>query len=258
MQNVTNDDLIKISEFINSVEGLINGKFILADIKISNLLNMIASNQALYNYIKQCLIDFSFEKELSRADVKNRFNNGEFKLPSEKEKVVAFVFCLLVECDAKRMDFYGFINENFKSTNNTSEYVNFSKTVLIPFKNIIIDYFYKEEPEEIIEPQQSEEPKTYEQVEMVEEQTNVVNDIYSSLKDILTSMLDSITIDRKVKSQDKENLTYIIKNIIYSLKYKDLNITNAFIAVLDILSDKYACLRLPLKDIKSELLKYYS
>ena len=32
MQNVTNDDLIKISEFINSVEGLINGKFILADI----------------------------------------------------------------------------------------------------------------------------------------------------------------------------------------------------------------------------------
>lgn len=251
MKNVTNDDLIKISEFINSVEGLINGKFILADIKISNLLNMIATNQALYNYIKQCLIDFSFEKELSRADVKNRFNNGEFKLPLEKEKVVAFVFCLLVECDAKRMDFYGFINENFKATNNMSEYANFSKTVLIPFKNIIIDYFYKEETEE-------------EKEEIVEDQapsfneTTAVNDIYSTLKDILNNMLDNITIDRKVKSQDKENLTYIINNIIYSLKYKDLNITNAFIAVLDILADKYACLRLPLKDIKSELLKYYS
>ena len=248
MQNVTNDDLIKISEFINSVEGLINGKFILADIKISNLLNMIASNQALYNYIKQCLIDFSFEKELSRADVKNRFNNGEFKLPQEKEKIVAFVFCLLVECDAKRMDFYGFINENFKSSNNTSEYVNFSKTVLIPFKNIIIDYFYKEE---------IEESQTLE-LEPKEESANLVNNIYSALKDNLTNMLDSITIDRKIKSQDKENLSYIIKNIIYSLKYEDLNIINAFIAVLDILADKYASLRLPLKDIKSELLKYYS
>ena len=253
MQNVTNDDLIKISEFINSVEGLINGKFILADIKISNLLNMIASNQALYNYIKKCLIDFSFEKELSRADVKNRFNNGEFKLPGEKEKVVAFVFCLLVECDAKRMDFYGFINENFKATNNSSEYVNFSKTVLIPFKNIIIDYFYKEE-----EPEEEQIPIKEEYIEPIQEETHIVNDIYFTLKDILTNMLDNITIDRKVKPQDKENLSYIVKNIIYSLKYKDLNITNAFIAVLDILADKYACLRLPLKDIKSELLKYYS
>lgn len=254
MQNVTNDDLIKISEFINSVEGLINGKFILADIKISNLLNMIASNTALYNYIKHCLIDFSFEKELSRADVKNRFNNGEFKLPLEKEKVVAFVFCLLVECDAKRMDFYGFINENFKSASNLSEYANFSNTVLIPFKNIIIEHFYTEEPEEDIEKQSSENL-----VETnMEETENVVNDIYTSLKDILTTMLDNVTIDRKIKSQDKENLIYIIKNIIYSLKYKDLNITNAFVSVLDILADKYACLRLPLKDIKSELLKYYT
>ena len=42
MQKVTNEDLIKISEFINSIDGLINGKFILADIKISNLLKMIA------------------------------------------------------------------------------------------------------------------------------------------------------------------------------------------------------------------------
>lgn len=249
MANVTNDELIKISEFINSVEGLINGKFILADIKISNLLNMIASTPALYNYIKKCLIDFSFEKELSRADVKNRFNNGEFKLPPEKEKVVAFVFCLLVECDAKRMDFYGFINENFKATNNFSEYSNFSKTVLIPFKNIVIEYFYNEEKEE-----QQKEVK----IEQKIEEEPVENDIYTNLKNILTRMLDSIMIERRLKSHEKENLSYIIKNIIYSLKYKDLNITNAFVAVIDILADKYACLRLPLKDIKSELLKYYS
>lgn len=253
MRSITNDDLIKISEFINSVEGLINGKFILADIKISNLLNMIATNSALYNYIKKCLIEFSFEKELSRAEVKNRFNNGEFKLPPEREKIVAFVFCLLVECDAKRMDFFGFINENFQTTKNMSEYSNFAQSVLVPFKDIIIEHFYNgnEEKEQNIEENIQNENE--------ENEVNIIRtDIFSSLKEILTNVLDNITIDRKIKQHDKENLNYIINNIIYSMKYEDMNIVNAFIAVLDILADKYAVLRLPLKDIKSELLNYYN
>lgn len=255
MKNVTNEDLIKISEFINSIEGLIEGKFILADIKISNLLNMIAKNAALYNYIKQCLIDFSFDKELSRAEVKNRFNNGEFKMPTETHKIVAFVFCLLVECDAKRMDFYGFINENFASNKYVSEYGNFSNTVIVPFKNAIIAHFYSEETLEENE-NQIEESFEEEQEVVVEQQPK--EDIFVSLKTILERMLDNIMLDRKIKSHDKENLTYMVNNIIYSMKYKDLNIVNAFIAVLDILADKYVSLRLPLKDIKTELLKYYS
>lgn len=252
MQKVTNDDLVKVSEFISSVDGLINGKFILADIKISNLLKMIADNPALYAYIKNCLIDFSFDKELSRAEVKNRFNNGEFKLPMERQKVVAFVFCLLVECDAKRMDFYGFINANFKPDRDVSEYANFAKTVLVPFKEIIIDEFLNKVQED--EPEKEQELEPNEEAESV----NVVNDVFTNISQYLTTMQDNIMVDRRIKAGDKENLNYIIKNIIYSFKYKDMNILNAFISVLDILADKYAALRLPLKDIKSELLSYYN
>lgn len=251
MQKVTNDDLVKISEFISSVDGLINGKFILADIKISNILKMIADNPSLYAFIKNCLIDFSFDKELSRAEVKNRFNNGEFKLPMEKNKIVAFVFCLLVECDAKRIDFYGFINSNFKSDNNGSEYANFAKTILVPFKEIVINEFLNRANET------EEENENY-QEEQENENINVVNDIFSSIERYLNAMQDNIAIDRRIKSGEKENLNYIIKNIIYSFKYKDMNILNAFISVLDILADKYASIRLPLKDIKSELLSYYN
>ena len=191
--------------------------------------------------------DFSFEKELSRAEVKNRFNNGEFKMPTEPQKIVAFVFCLLVECDAKRIDFYGFINENFVKNKDISEYTNFANTVIVPFKNVIIDYFYSEEPQEEVEEEIIEE----------EIEPNIVNDIYSNLTVSLNEMLDNIALDRRIKSHDKENLTYIINNIIYSMKYKDMNIINAFISVLDILADKYVSIRLPLKDIKSELLNYY-
>lgn len=254
MQKVTNDDLVKISEFISSVDGLINGKFILADIKISNILKMIAENPSLYAFIKNCLIDFSFDKELSRAEVKNRFNNGEFKLPVEKTKIVAFVFCLLVECDAKRLDFYGFINSNFKADNNGSEYANFARTILVPFKEIVINEFLNRN-EEASEEEYVQDENENENFETLTGEP--VNDIFSTLTKHLTAMQDNVAIDRRIKSQDKENLNYIIKNIIYSFKYKDLNISNAFISVLDILADKYAALRLPLKDIKSELLNYY-
>ena len=45
----------------------------------------------------------------------------------EKSKIVAVVFCLLVECDAKRMDFYGFINYNPAVTLKLLNFVNLKK-----------------------------------------------------------------------------------------------------------------------------------
>ena len=242
MQNLTDEEINKLSEFLNSVDGLINGKFILADIKISNILKLIAQNQSLYNYIKSTLNNFNFEEELKIASRKNEENNGRFKMPTDKNKVVALVFCFLVECDAKRINYFDFIRENFAKTEHATEYVNFANCFLVPFKENIINYFYGKE--EVVE----EEP----------EEKNVVNDIFSNLTVYLNQMLDNITLERRIKSGDKETLNYIIKNIIYSMKYKDLNIVNAFISVLDILADKYACLRLPLKDIKSELMTFYT
>ena len=117
--------------------------------------------------------------------------------------------------------------------------------MLVPFKNAILDYFFGEE--------EIEEKPT----EVIPEK-KVVNTIFTNLTTYLNQMLDNIVVERRIKSNDKETLNYIIKNIIYSMKYEDLNIVNAFITVLDILADKYACLRLPLKDIKSELMNYYS
>ena len=109
MINVSNEELTKIAQFIASCNDMINGKFILADIKITKILNMIANSTELYNYVKECLIDYDFSREYHRAEVKNRLNNGVFTVPNMPNTLVAFVFCLLVECDAKRIDFYNFI-----------------------------------------------------------------------------------------------------------------------------------------------------
>ena len=109
MMQVSNEELSKIAQFIAGCNDMINGKFILADVKITKVLNNIAESEELYRFISECMNNFDFIKELHRAEMKNSLNSGAFTPPQEPEKLVAFVFCLLVECDAKRIDFYSFI-----------------------------------------------------------------------------------------------------------------------------------------------------
>ena len=91
MLQVSNEELSKITQFIAGCNDMINGKFILADIKISKLLNMIAQSGELYNFIKDCLTDFDFSREFHRSEVKNRLNNGAFAGPRSQNALVAFV-----------------------------------------------------------------------------------------------------------------------------------------------------------------------
>lgn len=141
MIQVSNEELSKISQFLASCDDMINGKFILADVKITKILNMIAGSEELYRYISECMTGFDFVREYHRAEVKNGLNGGVFAAPQEPKKLVAFVFCLLVECDAKRMDFYTFINENFRLASRTDAYQNFASNLLVPFKDIIAMHF---------------------------------------------------------------------------------------------------------------------
>ena len=141
MIKVSNEELSKIAQFVASCDDMINGKFILADVKITKVLNMIAGSEELYRYISECMVGFDFTKEYHRAEVKNGLNGGIFAVPNEPNKLVAFVFCLLVECDAKRLDFYNFINENFGISGRSEAYKNFSNQLLVPFKEIVSSHF---------------------------------------------------------------------------------------------------------------------
>ena len=78
MLKVSNEELSKIAQFISSVDDMINGKFILADVKITRVLNMIAGSDELYRYISECMIGFDFSREYHRAEAKNSLNGGAF------------------------------------------------------------------------------------------------------------------------------------------------------------------------------------
>ncbi|MGD9901374.1 MAG: hypothetical protein AB7S44_02420 [Spirochaetales bacterium] len=261
--NLNAQQLTLVADFISSMNNLINGKFILADVKIAEVLKKIEDSEALFRFVSESLINFSFEKELRKAEIKNRFNGGVFKLPNESHLIVALVFCLLVEFDAKRIDFYDFIKENFPTLDNKGDQKAFSETILVPFRDIIARFFglskednealIKELKAEIVKEQQEEER----QQEILEVEKTREDTLFENITQIEQNILQIVEDDIKIKEGVREDLIFILKAMIYSNKYQDLKIVNALLVSFESMSHKIASIKFVYSELKQILLDYY-
>ena len=127
--------------FIERTDELIDGKYILADIKIVNLLKVIASSDTLLALFKNCLTDFDYETAQKKYLVKNQYlsaEKGEFVLPPNSRELLAFIFTVLVDIDAKRINLGEFINKYFFVDGSfSSGYDAFVTAMIKPFRNTV-------------------------------------------------------------------------------------------------------------------------
>lgn len=223
MKKVTADEKIKIHAFEEAVDDMINGKFILADVKISKILKTIAQSKELYNLLAECLLNFNFEREFDLSKTSG-FTDTSFHIPEENYKRIAFVFCFLVEVDNRKIAFYDFINTYFRSPNSTSttEYKAFAETMLIPFKEEILNRFDMEgvESEEKIEEQPQ---KNVKQIVALEEQ-------------ILTSISElkmELDLTLKIKESRRIEIMQYLNALTEATKLKNMKIINALLIALD-------------------------
>ena len=295
MIKVSNEELTKINEFIAGCNDMINGKFILAEVKITKILNMIAGSEELYRYITECMNGFDFVKEYHRAEMKNGLNNGVFSAPQQPEKLVAFVFCLLVECDSKRVDFYSFINDNFISKDRHEVYAKFANTLLVPFRDTIANHFgmidYPQEQFEKVEKHyesdlQNESPfgeqnyqtTLFENVnydEQKQEEVNTIqpeqkqpempvfsntmhsNSVWDKIPEICDNIKDCIAVQRHMNDYLRDELNYLIETISYSVKYHDAKITSALVTAFDEMSHKFRQIQFVFGELKNEIQNLY-
>lgn len=253
MENIDLVEKSKIMNFLSACDELINGKFILAEVKIIKILNLIADCEPLYRYIQECMIDFNFEREYSKAEVKNRFNNNHFIAPQEVNKLVALVYSLFVGFENKQIDFYSFVNNNFVTLNEGAEYDLFVNTLVVPFRNILAKQFdlgekafNKNTQNEVVEDEQ----------ESLEEKDEI-EQIWDNVSTLVDSLVNTVLFERKVKKDAKENILYILKSIKYSSKYKDMRIVSSFLLSLEMLLKKVNSTKIVLNEIKTEIGKYY-
>ena len=127
--------------FIERADELINSKYILADIKIVNLLKAIASSDTLIALFKNCLDGFDYNVAKKKYLVKNPYlsdEKGQFVLPPNSRELLAFVFNVLMDIDAKRISLGDFIDKYFYEDGSSyAGYSAFVNAMIKPFKNSV-------------------------------------------------------------------------------------------------------------------------
>ena len=250
--------MLKINDFINSCNEMIEGKFILADVKIKNILNKIEASEELVKFLTASLENFQFDIELQRAEVKNKFNGGVFNVPQNKQTLIALVFCLLIAFDSKKIDFYQFIKQNFETLAPNGEYANFANTLLVPFRDYISYVFSSEnfQAEELdenhIENESLNNDNKLEQEIEEKEET-----IFDKIEDSTNAIIDAVYIDRKIKENLRQQLLYVLNGIKYALKYEDMRLISTFVTCLDALTQKTRSVEFLLTELKTLIKNYY-
>ena len=222
---------IKIKNFFDACNEMIQGRFILSDIKISKILKAIANSEVLYNLFAEVLSDFKFKEEFENAKTPNKVNGGYFAVPEQDEKIVALVFCILLEVDNQKMNLQNFVNDYFYSPEGYNiSYSNFSLSVLVPFKNAVLNLLgCNEDGTPIKEEEEEVEP---EEEETEEEPNHKQKILFANLKMSLNELL-SVIIKSKISYEEKEELKIIINALFEAIEMESLIIINALVIPLE-------------------------
>lgn len=128
----------ELAYFTNSVNTLIEGKLILVDKHIATVLRCVATSPTLCKALNDAVKTMSYATEFSRARVTWTRSDGvveaSLKLPADRNRLFAFVVCLLTEVDSGRRNIMEFLKEYYNDADSNVSYYKFVNEVLKPFK----------------------------------------------------------------------------------------------------------------------------
>jgi len=246
--NIDEEELEKINQFAVNCDEMINGKFILSEIKIAKILKSIANSDALYGYFAECLLNFDFNKEFSKIKI-NTFTNSYIKMPNEDYKIVALVFCFLVEVDSKNIDFYDFVTTYFEQKDNCDSYSVFTKTMLVPFKNLILSHFGLLEMEE----REKSEIEVNLRGQVIEN-TGIGEKIIKHIQ----SIQNVVEISPKIRDEQKQKLDIVLNAFIEAIKLHKKVILYALEVAMTELVKANKVIKPMYDDLLEMLLKFYN
>ena len=283
---IANDEKNLIMNVILSCNELIDGKFILADSKISKILKDITESKEVYNLLSECMANFNFEREFIRAKIKLPTKPGYFKMPDEKYKILPMVFCILVDISKHKIDFQSFLKDYFSvEDGKISEYENFANEVIKPFRNAISDMFelplvieervqkiQKNDPlqdyKEKIEAQKRfEEEKKEQEMEEQLKQNNMQNQIenqepkltiFDDITKIVNEILATIQYDYHLKPDVKDNASIMLQGIKRACELEDFKLLNALLIGFDYVGGGIKSIRFIYKELKETIADFYS
>lgn len=129
-----------IRVFVDACNNACNAKFLIAEKHVSNILRSIAESTKIYNIFEQALKGYNFDAELHAAKT-TVGGRSKLVLPQNQSKLIAFVFCLLMQIDTDKLSLREFLDEYFYHTNPNEEFTRFATTLIVPFRDVT-EYIY--------------------------------------------------------------------------------------------------------------------
>ena len=174
----------ELANFVDSVNTLIEGKLILVDKHIASVLQCVATSPILRNALSETLKTMTYSTEFSRARVAWTKSDGvveaHLKLPVDRNRLFAFVVCLLTEVDSGRRNILDFLKEYYNDVNNDLSYARFAKEVLKPFKSAGEHILSSVDPESV-NVQYVEQAEKFFRAEKIYIDTRVLNKLFSEM-----------------------------------------------------------------------------
>ena len=173
-------DQNKLKDFFDACDDFINCKFLVAEYKLQRMLQILASNEELCSLVGECLEQFNRDREFAKAFIQD--GHGEYicDMPTEEYKIIAFVFCTLVDMDNKKIDLIDFIKRFYGREENP--FKAFINQMVIPFRNLLAEAFgYPKLPVENKEQQSGSETNENED----EYEDDDYDDANEDLKDLV-------------------------------------------------------------------------
>lgn len=259
---ITEEEKPKIKQFFDAVNEMIDGRFILSDIKVANILKAIASSEVLYNFFAEKLVGFNFKREYYDSLSSNSQNGGYFHMPEDENKLVAYTFCFLLDVDNGKINLQNFVNDNFYSADGYNiSYSNFSLIVLIPFKNSVKLLLGIDENGECCEKQVQDSVPN--QISIEEE--CIKAEAEQTVKITMANIMKSISILQnavnrayKLKNDIRDELSIILKALKEAVKYENFIIINALIIPLREKTKKDKVLHNLYIELENYLIDFYS
>ena len=250
------EELAKINNLINSCDELVNGRFILSEYKIAKILKDIGESKEIYKLLAECMQNFNFDREFSRAQI--ALPRKKFVLPEEPEKLLPFVFCLLMEINNKKINLYEFLNEFYSDDENVDPFVKFSESVVKPFRNIIYNVFVTQN--NVDENQCDENPKDNSNTVEDENDDDLtieqMDKFYSDCKTICNEILSEINFEKRKESI--EDVKYVVETMVNACNEKNFRNLSALIISFTAMSENLKSIRFLSRELKNILISFFA
>ena len=125
---------LDIKQFNLACDDFIAGKYILANIKVKALINVINQSEKLTDLVSNCLEGFDFG-----ISMRDSITPKGLQLPQGDKNIVAYCFNVLFNLEQGSITFLDFLNKYFVSskTNGGEEFNLFASTIIQPFKSAV-------------------------------------------------------------------------------------------------------------------------